>query len=78
MINSFYSGSDSVKALIIGIKCKRDNATKANIKKSSKSIHYTGRLFKFPILAKMFNVLNTNDISEKDLWIKDGFNNHNV
>lgn len=78
MINSFFSGSDSVKALIIGIKCKRDTVTKPNIKKSSKSIYYTGRLLKFPILPKMFNVLNTNDILKKALWIKDGFNNHNV
>lgn len=62
---------------MIGIKCKRDTVTKANIKKSSKSIYYTGRL-KFLILAKMFNVLNTNGILKKDLWIKDGFNNHNV
>lgn len=41
-------------------------------------MHYTGRLLKFLILLKMFNVLNTNDILKKALWIKDGFNNCNV
>lgn len=41
-------------------------------------MHYTGRLLKFLILLKMFNVLNTNDILKKALWIKDEFNNCNV
>lgn len=41
-------------------------------------MYYTGRLLKFPILLKIFNVLNTNDILKKALWIKERFNNCNV
>lgn len=41
-------------------------------------MHYTGRLLKFLLLLKMFNVQNTNDILKKALWMKDRFNNCNV
>lgn len=41
-------------------------------------MRYTGRLLKFLLLLKMFNVQNTNDILKKALWMKDRFNNCNV